>query len=35
LFVGNSALYQEIRRELTHILNLLDSSAKNSNNKDL
>ena len=36
LFVGNSALYQEIRRELTHILNLLDSSAKTSgNNKDL
>jgi DNA-binding transcriptional MerR regulator len=35
LFVGNSALYQEIRRELTHILSLLDSSAKSDRSKDI
>ncbi len=29
LFVGNSALYQEIRRELTQILNILKSPGEN------
>ena len=34
LFVGNSALYQEIRRELTEILGLLHGSSENSENKN-
>jgi len=29
LFVGNYALYQEIRRELTQILNILKSPGEN------
>ncbi len=34
LFVGNSALYQELRRELTQILKLLDSPSEKDDSKN-